>query len=742
MAINFPNAPSSGQVYEYGDYTYTFDGVKWTSILRYGLAAAKVSSETPPPNPEAGLMWYVPSTGESYLYYVDEDGGQWIQENPSIGAVAHNLLEGVNPADGSAHNANDIRNITTSYTSISELKSDASLVVGVVCITKGFYNAGDGGGATYIVSSLDSPDGHTSHLTDGGLQVDLIGNVIDCRQCGVGFGEVNSQDGWDAIASKYNSGHTIIISGISNVDNVQWINPTNLLIEGSGVIRKKDSATNANYSLGASFAFINSKNVKINGNNLLTFDGNKTNQTNSGMNFGIVFALSSGDFRSVTGGDTTKSMTSEVSGCIFRDHGTITPLSADNFGDGILAVGCDGIDVHHNVFIDNERWGAVFSDVFNAKFRNNWCYNLNVQQYGLGFFDLENEGTDPVNGSYSRGVQIHGNIGVGNCRIAVGSYVLPDNPSSLLHYLKDVDIYENQLRLSDNVRSLTGIELRGEEFITAVSGMQHENITFRNNTVRSLTGNHLAGIRIGVYGVPSVGSTFTNIKVIGNTITNCLEYILIDATLQVGGYILQQIQVTGNDLYWDIPTEGKVINGLTMSAPTLYRCKVSNNTVRSVNNSGVFLRDNHFIFQENSSQVQVFDNTFEQSDGAYINADVTTIQLRGNEGTGAESADLQLYINGFTTVEIDRGNQWNTRFVNIPAQNLANGATFLSDTQDMNTKLYGSAYSLNAMPEYNTNGMTYIPYMNFPTRSWWLRIVNNTGGTQAIGGTVGVSFTM
>lgn len=106
MAINFPNAPSSGQVYEYGDYTYTFDGVKWTSILRYGLAAAKVSSETPPPNPEAGLMWYVPSTGDSYLYYVDEDGGQWIQENPSIGAVAHGLLEGVN--DAGAHEASAV----------------------------------------------------------------------------------------------------------------------------------------------------------------------------------------------------------------------------------------------------------------------------------------------------------------------------------------------------------------------------------------------------------------------------------------------------------------------------------------------------------------------------------------------------------------------------------------------------------------------------------------------------------
>lgn len=85
MAINFPNSPSIGQVYEFGDYRYTYDGVKWTSVLKYGLAAAKIASETPPPNPEAGLMWFVPSTGESYIWYEDEDSGQWIEERPSIG---------------------------------------------------------------------------------------------------------------------------------------------------------------------------------------------------------------------------------------------------------------------------------------------------------------------------------------------------------------------------------------------------------------------------------------------------------------------------------------------------------------------------------------------------------------------------------------------------------------------------------------------------------------------------------
>lgn len=96
MAINFPNSPSVGQVYEFGDYKYTFDGIKWTSVLKYGLAAAKINSETAPISPEDGLMWYIPSTGKSYIWYEDGTSGQWVEENPSIGAVSHDLLDNRN----------------------------------------------------------------------------------------------------------------------------------------------------------------------------------------------------------------------------------------------------------------------------------------------------------------------------------------------------------------------------------------------------------------------------------------------------------------------------------------------------------------------------------------------------------------------------------------------------------------------------------------------------------------------
>jgi hypothetical protein len=41
MAINFPSSPVVGQTYDFGDYTYTFDGIKWTSVIKYSKDSVK-----------------------------------------------------------------------------------------------------------------------------------------------------------------------------------------------------------------------------------------------------------------------------------------------------------------------------------------------------------------------------------------------------------------------------------------------------------------------------------------------------------------------------------------------------------------------------------------------------------------------------------------------------------------------------------------------------------------------------
>lgn len=82
--INFPSSPIQGQVYEFGDYRYTFDGVKWVSIAKYGASAVKIQSATPPPSPEAGLQWFDDVSGRNYFWHINETGGdgQWVEEAP------------------------------------------------------------------------------------------------------------------------------------------------------------------------------------------------------------------------------------------------------------------------------------------------------------------------------------------------------------------------------------------------------------------------------------------------------------------------------------------------------------------------------------------------------------------------------------------------------------------------------------------------------------------------------------
>ena len=86
--INFPNAPASGQVYEFGDYTYTFDGVKWTSVVKYNSPSFKVQ-DTPPPKEGKGSGWYNLSDGTLYIDIDDGDSFQWVPASPPVFAESY-----------------------------------------------------------------------------------------------------------------------------------------------------------------------------------------------------------------------------------------------------------------------------------------------------------------------------------------------------------------------------------------------------------------------------------------------------------------------------------------------------------------------------------------------------------------------------------------------------------------------------------------------------------------------------
>ncbi len=56
---------------------YFYTGTEW---LFFGLASGSVISETAPSNPRAGMRWFNPSVPVMYIYYVDGDSGQWVEE--------------------------------------------------------------------------------------------------------------------------------------------------------------------------------------------------------------------------------------------------------------------------------------------------------------------------------------------------------------------------------------------------------------------------------------------------------------------------------------------------------------------------------------------------------------------------------------------------------------------------------------------------------------------------------------
>ena len=92
MGYNFPNTPSTGQTYTpSGGPTYTWDGTAWKAISQ-GVPVTVYVSDTAPPSPAVGQLWWNSTTGNMCVWYADPDSAQWVQVS---GNVAQNA-----PQDG------------------------------------------------------------------------------------------------------------------------------------------------------------------------------------------------------------------------------------------------------------------------------------------------------------------------------------------------------------------------------------------------------------------------------------------------------------------------------------------------------------------------------------------------------------------------------------------------------------------------------------------------------------------
>lgn len=83
MSLNFPSNPRIGDAYTYKNVTYVYNGVGWApQAIPTPTDAPVYVSDSPPPRPSQGDLWFQAGTGNMWLYYSDMNGGQWITVMP------------------------------------------------------------------------------------------------------------------------------------------------------------------------------------------------------------------------------------------------------------------------------------------------------------------------------------------------------------------------------------------------------------------------------------------------------------------------------------------------------------------------------------------------------------------------------------------------------------------------------------------------------------------------------------
>lgn len=90
MAFNFPNSPTLNQIYAASGKTWKWNGYAW-AVVDANLYAVFTASTTAPLNPNAGDRWLKTDEGIEYTWYIDNDGGQWVDLNSGTNTIANTL---------------------------------------------------------------------------------------------------------------------------------------------------------------------------------------------------------------------------------------------------------------------------------------------------------------------------------------------------------------------------------------------------------------------------------------------------------------------------------------------------------------------------------------------------------------------------------------------------------------------------------------------------------------------------
>jgi hypothetical protein len=141
MALDFPNSPTSGQIYTTGSGAWAWDTVKWKGGGGSGFLV--FLGDTPPPTPTAGQLWWnsSPGIGQLYVRYDDGTSVQWVVANNMGGGLYLPLSGGTVTGNLGISGTLNVTGLTTLglATGTGLALTSGSLTVNGVNLVNGLY---------------------------------------------------------------------------------------------------------------------------------------------------------------------------------------------------------------------------------------------------------------------------------------------------------------------------------------------------------------------------------------------------------------------------------------------------------------------------------------------------------------------------------------------------------------------------------------------------------------------------
>jgi hypothetical protein len=210
MPLNFPNSPTDGQIYT--DSTtgnrYSWDNTRQIWKWSPNTVSTSVSS-LPPGSPAQGTLWWNTELGRLFIYYVDEDTGQWVEASPVPGVntgISNTVAAAFNTANSAFNTAN------------SRLANTDIVITGNVTSTQGMA---DRVGDVRNLPIVNQTASYTISLTDNGEVVSVTtGNVFVTANVFFAGNTVTVYNNSSAnVTITQNTGVTLQWAGLSNTGN-------------------------------------------------------------------------------------------------------------------------------------------------------------------------------------------------------------------------------------------------------------------------------------------------------------------------------------------------------------------------------------------------------------------------------------------------------------------------------------------------------------------------------------------